>query len=197
MDELIKQLSEIKLSVQTEKEMSRADLEARTKALKSYSVGLDEVLKQAGLVEIKLKGDLNVLQAEISKAENQLSATKGEHSRILMGHSQEVKAVSEHLEGLKKAVSDHTIKSDHLSKVNDGLTEERRQLEEQNIALRGQNAALERRRSHADEDCISVEKRVNSLLEKETELNKSIEDKKKDFTRLSNDVVILEKRVKK
>lgn len=190
-------LSKIKASIIGEKESMAAYFKERSSEFVGYLKSLDSVLSKIETVESEYRKKIPPLISEESDLQNRIKEGESKFKSDTARYADIVGNKASQVEGLDKDISTKELKIVSLNGVIEGLNVEKAGLEKSNTELRGQNSVLDRTCRKLTEDEKTL---TESLDAKKAELKKteeSIKSNNKDLSRISNDIIIKEKRPKK
>lgn len=194
MEALLKQLTE---SFKLEKDNLSASLSARQGIVEQYRFTLDRFVGELNQAVARYKIELVPIENQKRKLLEQIDSLTTQQHEMSKLYSDKVSGLSFQAESLQKDIKELEDKQGSLNRVNAGLMTEYRGIEDQLVTLRGNISALERRAKELADKEAKLKITSNSQIEESAYLTSEIDQKKADFNRLSNDVLVLETRLKK
>lgn len=177
-----------------EKDEYVISLSSRVNVLKGYSSVIDSIIDGINKAIALNKHNKDIAKKEWIDQEAKLNETKLAHKHEIDGHVSIIKGHIKSRNDIVADISDKENRRDTVDKKISGLMTEYRGVEEQLVGIRGQVSVSERRLGELTSKEEILNKSISEKMKIDSDLDVSIEHKKKEHAKVLEDITILNSR---
>lgn len=193
---MIEELKKLEESLTIKKGEIISNLSTHIAILKSCEIAATSVINKIKDAISIHKNEKDTVEADVIKAQKTLSDINAAQLKTVSDHTASVSTLQKTQQTISTDIDSKEQHRDSLNKVITGLMSEFRGVEEQLVGIRGQLSASTRNVNELKDKELVLTKSIEEKTAKDTELTTNLSTKQIQYSKLLQDIAILEARNK-